>query len=69
MICGECGTRLKVIDSREWKGEVVRQRYCPKCKTDFYTLEVVIGYKEGQKMRDSAVLAKHNVRMRGEQDG
>ena len=39
MFCPKCGTKTKVIESREVEEEVFRNRKCPNCGYSFYTEE------------------------------
>jgi len=41
MLCPKCNGRSSVVDSRTRNKTTWRKRYCPKCKYNYRTLEVL----------------------------
>lgn len=59
MRCPECGSiKTLVNDSRKTEGTVIRERFCPDCRTYFWTTEVVIPTATGKLLRSLAMSRK-----------
>jgi len=46
MNCIKCGGKSGVYDSRPFENTIMRRRECKKCKTRYYTIEVLKPEKE-----------------------
>lgn len=58
MKCPECGSiHTLVNDSRKTEGTVIRERFCPDCRTYFWTREELIPTVIGRAMRTNAITA------------
>lgn len=58
MKCPECGSNKTLVnDSRKAEGTVIRERFCPDCRTYFWTREEIIPTVIGRAMRTNAITA------------
>lgn len=50
MICKNCGSKLKVVESRkdDRLNEVYRHRVCLECNMHTYSIETVVDYKNDE---------------------
>lgn len=54
MNCFYCeDVKVKVVDSKEYKGRIYRRRKCPKCGAEFFTEEKTCTKEEFNKARNA----------------